>query len=234
MLDRSYCGDVPGSAPDASSPCQWPSKTLQSRLLRVLQERVVTRVGYSREVPVDVLVICATHRNLQELMEKGEFREDLFYRLNGYSLDVPPLRERSDIRAIIRGLLRSWSGSGERASDNDNAQLITDEAMGSLARYSWPGNIRQLETVIRALLALRNSDAPIGVADLPSEVYRAAVAGSVKPAISQCARGDALEAAQIDAIQQALAKHRGNLSAAARALGVSRGTLYKRLRSTST
>lgn len=167
-------------------------------------------------------------------MEKGEFREDLFYRLNGYSLDVPPLRERSDIRAIIRGLLRSWSGSGESASDNDNAQLITDEAMGSLARYSWPGNIRQLETVIRALLAFRNSDAPIGVADLPSEVYRAAVAGSVKPAISQCARGDALEAAQIDAIQQALAKHRGNLSAAARALGVSRGTLYKRLRSTST
>lgn len=127
------------------------SLSLQSRLLRVLQERVVTRVGHSREVPVDVLVICATHRNLQELMEKGEFREDLFYRLNGYRLDVPPLRERSDIRAIIRGLLRSWSGSGESASDNDNAQLITDEAMGSLARYSWPGNIRQLETVIRAL-----------------------------------------------------------------------------------
>lgn len=210
------------------------SLPLQSRLLRVLQERIVTRVGHSREIPVDILVVCATHRNLQELVEKGEFREDLFYRLQGYSLNVPPLRERSDIRDIIGGLLLYWNGLRipESASVTDDAELITDEAMECLARHCWPGNIRQLEKVIRTLLALRHPDEPIGVADLPAEVCGVTVAASAKPPVTQHACAETLEAVQIDAIQQSLAKHRGNVSAAAKALGISRGTLYKKLRST--
>ena len=203
------------------------SLSLQSRLLRVLQERTVTRVGQNREIPVDLLVICATHRNLQELVEKGQFREDLFYRLHGYSLSVPPLRERSDAREILRGLLCRWSGAG------DEAQLMTEEAMECLARYSWPGNIRQLEKVIRMLLALRQPDEPIGIADLPVEVRGVAAMTSVESPLMPRAGDETLEAVQIEAIHQALAKHRGNVSAAARALGISRGTLYKKLRSQS-
>lgn len=209
------------------------SLPLQSRLLRVLQERTVTRVGQSRETPVDLLVICATHRNLQELMEKGQFREDLFYRLHGYNLSVPPLRERSDARQIVRGLLCRWSGAGDNAGVSDAAQLMTEEAMECLARYSWPGNIRQLEKMIRMLLALRQPDEPIAVADLPAEVRGVTEMSSVESPVMPRAGDETLEAVQIEAIHHALAKHRGNVSAAARALGISRGTLYKKLRSPS-
>jgi transcriptional regulator of acetoin/glycerol metabolism len=215
------------------------SLPLQSRLLRVLQERTVTRVGHNREIPVDLLVICATHRNLQELVENGQFREDLFYRLHGYSLSIPPLRERSDAREIVRGLLRRWSDAGDNANVSDDAQLIpeglmTEEAMECLARYSWPGNIRQLEKVIRMLLALRQPDEPIGLADLPAEVRGATQITSVESPVVPRAGDETLAAVQVEVIHQALAKHRGNVSAAARALGISRGTLYKKLRSHST
>lgn len=220
------------------------SLPLQSRLLRVLQERTVTRVGQSREIPVDLLVICATHRNLQELVQHGQFREDLFYRLHGYSLSIPPLRERSDVREIVRGLLCRWSGAADHASDSAAArtgsqglmpeELITEEAMACLVRYSWPGNIRQLEKVIRMLLALRQPDEPIGLEDLPAEVRGATETTSIESPALPRAGDETLEAAQIEVIRQALAKHRGNVSAAARALGISRGTLYKKLRSQST
>ncbi len=127
------------------------SMTLQSRLLRVLQEQVVTRIGDGREIPVDLLVICATHRDLERLVEKGHFREDLYYRLNGYTLRVPPLRERGDLRAIVEGLFRHWSaaertGSGLEAGE----RRITAVALDCLASSPWPGNIRQLEQLIRA------------------------------------------------------------------------------------
>jgi transcriptional regulator of acetoin/glycerol metabolism len=105
--------------------------------------------------------------------------------------------------------------------------------MECLARYSWPGNIRQLEKVIRMLLALRQPDEPIGIADLPVEVRGVAAMTSVESPLMPRAGDETLEAVQIEAIHQALAKHRGNVSAAARALGISRGTLYKKLRSQS-
>lgn len=201
------------------------SVTLQTRLLRVLQERTVTRVGDNREIPVDLLVVCATHRNLQELVAKGAFREDLFYRLHGYSLHLPALRERADVRAIIEGLIQRWNGD---ASSEEGA-LITQDAIDCLAEYSWPGNIRQLEQVIRALLALRDPDAPIDVSDLPAHVRgtRSSAKEASAPLASSSTTLDAMER---KAIQEALAKHGGNVSAAARALGISRGTLYKKMK----
>lgn len=196
------------------------SLTLQTRLLRVLQERTVTRVGDHREIPVDLLVVCATHRNLHELVAKGAFREDLFYRLNGYSLQLPALRDRADMRAIIEALMRRWN-------EGDEDELITEDAIDCLADYSWPGNIRQLEQVIRALLALRSPDAPIDVADLPAHVR--GFRSSPREA-SASDSSTTLDTMERKAIQQALATHGGNVSAAAKALGISRGTLYKKMK----
>lgn len=201
---------------------------LQSRLLRVLQERTVTRVGDSREVPVDLLIVCATHCDLEELVRTGRFREDLFYRLHGYTLRLPPLRERSDIRAIIEGLLQRWSGLDRTGSGSPtDTTLISEAALECLANHAWPGNIRQLEQLIRALLALRPADRPIHVSDLPGSIR--VVRASDRTQASPQASGT-LAAVEADAIQRALATHDGNISAAARALGISRGTLYKRLK----
>jgi len=206
------------------------SLSLQSRFLRFLQERTVTRVGDSREISVDLLVVCATHRDLQDLVSKGTFREDLFYRLHGYRLDVPPLRERADVRAIIEGLFRHW-GDGRRGCGGsaDEGGMVTDDAIECLANYSWPGNIRQLEQVIRALLALRDGDAPIDLADLSPE-QRTLRSASPEASSPRPGSGVTLETVQLEAIQQTLALHGGNMSAAARTLGISRGTLYNKMK----
>jgi len=206
------------------------SLQLQSRLLRVLQERTVTRVGDTKEIALDLLVVCATHRNLQDLVSKGAFREDLFYRLHGYSLRVPALRERADVRAIIGGLFRRWGQECEHGGSLETGALVTDESIECLARYSWPGNIRQLEQSIRALLALRGADAPIDIADLAPEVRAAGFAAKEEAPASPDGAGCTLEDVQFEAIQQALAKHGGNVSTAAKSLGISRGTLYKKMK----
>lgn len=203
---------------------------LQSRLLRVLQGRTVTRVGESREIPIDFLLVCATHRNLQRLVTEGTFREDLYYRLHGHTLRLPPLRERSDITAVIQGLFKRWTvGDDADTSALDLLAQITPAALQCLARYSWPGNIRQLEQAIRALLALRSPDKPLDVDDLPEEISEHRVATTQRSIASPDA-GRILEIAQIDAIRSALHKHRGNVSLAAKALGISRGTLYSKLK----
>lgn len=138
------------------------SLPLQGRLLRVLQERTVTKVGESRETPVDLLVICATHRQLEQRVAEGNFRQDLYYRLNGMSVHLPPLRERTDISMVIDGLLRRWL---DAPAELDG--VLTPQARNCLQSHAWPGNIRQLEQVLRSALALRNPGEPIGVDDLP-------------------------------------------------------------------
>jgi transcriptional regulator of acetoin/glycerol metabolism len=197
---------------------------LQSRLLRVLQSRTITRIGESREVPVDLLVICATHRDLQLLITEGQFREDLYYRLNGDTVHLPPLRERSDVAAIIEGLLRRWhAAAGASGAAFEPHLVIRPTALKYLASYSWPGNIRQLEQVIRVLLALHTSDTAISVSDLPSYVRNQCTSNDVQSERT-------LEIAQLDAIRGALQEHSGNVSSAARSLGISRGTLYNKLK----
>jgi transcriptional regulator with PAS, ATPase and Fis domain len=202
---------------------------MQSRLLRVLQERTVMRIGGDREIPVDVLVISATHHRLEQLSEQRVFREDLFYRLNGFTLQLTPLRERTDIPDIIEALLRQAHGvQGEGAEGISLDQLITPQAVARLLAHPWPGNIRQLEQTIRQLCALQCANRPVDVTDLPQEFRQLECQTSVE-GLQRKHSSTTYKEAQEHIIQQALTNHGNNVSAAARALGISRTTLYKKM-----
>jgi transcriptional regulator of acetoin/glycerol metabolism len=202
---------------------------LQTRLLRVLQERVVTRVGEHSERPVDILVLSATHSKLDQLVARGTFREDLYYRLNGCTLHLPALRERNDLRDVAAELLIHFEAlirAGDRAELD---ALITPEAFECLVTNRWPGNIRQLEQTVRGLLALRLPPARIAVDDLP-EAMRTPPTVEAMARDSALADTSSLEAAEEQVIRRVLREKGGNVSATARALGVSRTTIYAKLR----
>ncbi len=202
---------------------------LQTRLLRVLQERVVTRVGEHGERPVDLLVLSATHSKLDELVARGAFREDLYYRLNGCTLRLPALRERDDLHDVAAELLihfESLMRAGDRAKLDE---LITPEAFQCLVSSRWPGNIRQLEQTVRGLLALRLPPAPITLDDLP-DAMRMPVPSESTLCDSVVVHPSPLEAAEEQVIRRVLQENGGNVSATARALGVSRTTIYAKLR----
>ncbi len=197
---------------------------LQSRLLRVLQERQVTPLGEGRPVPVDFALICATHRQLREESEAGRFRADLYYRLNGLTLNLPPLRQRSDLdRVVARMLAELAPGQGLE---------LHPEVAAAFAAYHWPGNLRQLANGLRTAVALLDGgEAWIGWEHLPDDLVEElrqereeAVAAPVATLATSLAD---LSRAAIDRV---LAQERGNVSAAARRLGISRNTLYRKLR----
>ncbi len=205
--------------------------TLQTRLLRVLQDRAVSPLGAARPVPVDIAVVCATHRNLRALVSSGQFREDLYYRLNGISLRLPPLRERSDLPALVQRILRTECADGRLPRLDGAVERL-------FAAHPWPGNVRQLHSVLRTALALMREDGvvradclPDGFADeVPLEECAAPEAACGHPVDRGDGR-DALPLAELElrAIRDALAAHDGNVSAAARALGIGRNTLYRKL-----
>ncbi|HVF50285.1 MAG TPA: sigma-54 dependent transcriptional regulator [Pyrinomonadaceae bacterium] len=142
--------------------------TLQAKLLRVLQENCVLGVGEEREVPVSVRVIAATNRNLQELVKNGNFRTDLFHRLNLLSLYIPPLRERpADLRPLIEHFLKKYRA----LSPSDNLQ-VDAEFVEALAQVELPGNARQLENLVRRALVNKETDSPLNLSDLPPEVWQ--------------------------------------------------------------
>ena len=180
---------------------------LQARLLRVLSEREVLPVGATKPVPVNIRVIAATHAPLEQLVLAGRFRDDLYYRLKGAHIQLPPLRERSDLGAMITRLL------GGRA--------ITPAALQRLLAHRWPGNLRELRNVLDYAASLC-ADGPIDLDDLPElQVARLPL------------RADAGEAAHDDgpeALLQALRAAHWNVSAVARAMGLSRMTLYRRMK----
>jgi two-component system response regulator AtoC len=199
---------------------------LQPKLLRALEQHSVRPVGGGKEVPVDVRIIAATHRSLEREITKARFREDLFYRLNGISLLVPPLRERRDeIMALATAFLAN-------ASQKAGAALmpqLSSEAEELLSAYGWPGNVRELRNAMERALLL--CDGPLILPEhLPLDNMKATVART-----STIARGSESNlAAQIDALEQeriltVLADCGGNQSRAARQLGISRKTLLARL-----
>ena len=199
---------------------------LQARLLRVLQERKVTPLGASKELEVDVTVVCATHKNLKELMARGEFREDLYYRLNGLVVRLPALRERSDFDAVVHTLLMAL-----REPQGPPLQ-IAPQALALLRRYRWPGNVRQLHNLLRTAAVMVERDGIIGLAHLPDDFLEELP--PVAPAVASAARqatgeGD-LHSLTLHALAQMLARHQGNVSATAKALGVSRNTIYRKKR----
>ncbi|GGX22859.1 sigma-54-dependent Fis family transcriptional regulator [Undibacterium macrobrachii] len=215
---------------------------LQTRLLRVLQERKVTPLGSSSAIPVDFNLICATHRDLKESVTEGRFREDLFYRINGLTLDLPPLRQRTDFAALCRNLLREISPHSLVHIDAD--------VLSAMQLYAWPGNLRQLSHVLRAAAALLDEgETEIGWAhlsqDLVEDLRRSvaqiddlhqrtnSAAGTVPESVimrqGQKNLVPNIQQNTWQLIQQALQETQGNVSAAARNLGISRQTLYRKL-----
>ncbi|WP_116473173.1 sigma-54-dependent Fis family transcriptional regulator [Zobellella maritima] len=205
---------------------------LQSRLLRVLAEQEVTPVGQINPVPVQLSVICATHRALPALVEQGEFREDLYYRISGLKVILPPLRTRQDKPGLIRCLL-------SELTDGQMAPALTAEAEVWLRDYTWPGNIRQLKSALQFALALAEGG-PICPEHLPEEVYTASRLTSAEPAVRHHDRSDQapptsanLEQRQQqqerDYLKSTLDSHAWVITSAARALGISRATLHRKI-----
>jgi transcriptional regulator with GAF, ATPase, and Fis domain len=190
------------------------SLRMQADLLRVLQSGEVRRVGGRETFHVDVRVIAATHRDLEESMRRGEFRQDLYYRLNVLVLQLPALRARAeDIPLLLVELLRRATPEGR------TPPRISERALRRLLAYPWPGNVRELQNILRRMSVLG-----VDVVDerhLPHEVLRA-------PA--RVVRAGSLRRAEDDAVRHAIAAAKGNKAAAARILGVDRKTLYARLR----
>ncbi|HEY1102672.1 MAG TPA: sigma-54-dependent Fis family transcriptional regulator [Burkholderiaceae bacterium] len=220
--------------------------SLQARLLRVLQDRIVTPLGSAKSISVDIAVVCATNRNLREMIARGEFRDDLYYRLSGLLVRLPALRMRTDLPVLLRKILAAESAAA-------GAEYTMDaEVLSLFHRYSWPGNIRQLANVLRTACVMADDDGVIRACHLPEELLDEMHAAStgVEPAWRgpvpvgidgaspqipvvvdkpQAASEMKLEDLQIAAMAAALEQHNGNLSSAARALGVSRNTLYRKL-----
>ena len=196
----------------------------QAKVLRVIQEREFERVGGRRSIKVDVRLIAATHRDLEEMVDAGSFRQDLFYRINVIRLDLPPLRERlGDISLYARFFLAKL---GERMGRP--VPTVSAEALAKLACHSWPGNVRELENVLERALAL-SMGGSLEPADLPPLERRGEAGAAGESLFRLPEEGLSLEALERDLIAQALARSGGNKSAASRLLGLTRRTLGYRL-----
>ncbi len=197
------------------------SPRVQALLLRVLQEGVLRRVGGERPVPVDVRVLAATHRDLEAMVASGAFREDLYYRLRGATLQLPPLRARAgDVRLLVQHFLAEVGRRDLR---------VTDAAAAALEAWRWPGNVRELRAeVVRWTVFC---DGPVRVSDLSPEVRGIAPLAADPPQGGRPVRPLAEEVAEVEAraVRRAMAACRGNKSAAARMLGVDRNTLKRKL-----
>ena len=189
----------------------------QARLLRVLQERCVQPVGSSELFPVDLRIISATNRSLREQVQLGRFREDLYYRIGGLTLELPPLRERSDKEALFK---RLW----EQHREPTQWAGLSPEVLELFSRHPWPGNLRQVSSVMQVALAMAEEQ-PVRPEHLPDDFF---VDLEMEPVEAPEPLGVDLNDAQ--ALNRELKAAGGNISHLARRLGVSRNTLYKRLR----
>jgi transcriptional regulator of acetoin/glycerol metabolism len=214
---------------------------LQAHLLRVLQERQVVPLGSSKSIAVDVSIICATHRNLREMIERQQFREDLYYRLNGLAVRLPPLRERTDLRTLVDRILDRECG--------DRWHQVAPDVLELFERYRWPGNVRQLSNVLRTACVMAGQERLITRAHLSDDFIEEALARAepappaapadapppvTVPAAEPAAKADepdigSLDEVELATIRRAVEAAGGNISAAARRLGVSRNTIYRKL-----
>jgi two-component system NtrC family response regulator len=192
-------------------------KAMQAKLLRVLESGEIRRVGDNQSLKVDVRVVCATHRNLEQMVESDDFREDLMYRINTFEVHIPPLRDRiGDIPELARYLYCRF-----RPSARGVDELFTPETIDALQSHVWPGNVRELANVIEHATIVSDSP-PVTCDHLPrhfaSRGLRRKVLGPI-----------ALRDLEMQAIQESLDRHEGNKSAAAEELGISLKTLYNKL-----
>ncbi|HUW70937.1 MAG TPA: sigma-54 dependent transcriptional regulator [bacterium] len=199
---------------------------LQVKMLRVLQERTVRRLGGTRDIPVPARIMAATNRDIEAMVREGGFREDLYYRLNVLRVEVPPLRERRDDIPMLAGHLLARL----RARMSKGDIRLSGEAQEALAGYSWPGNVRELENVIeRALIYADDNLISAGDLDFPAG-YRAAIVVTAPRGAAAAPLVTSLDHLEREAIERALASHGGNRTRAAEALGISRRTMLYRIK----
>ena len=206
----------------------------QVKLLRVLESRTVKRVGGTEDIPVDFRLVAATNRNLAQMVAKGTFREDLYYRLNVIDIRMPALKDHpEDIPALANKFLAEFA-----KKDDSDVTGFAPAAMQALCSYAWPGNVRQLRNVVEKMVVLGSSP-ELAVADLPPEVTSPppaiapatpAAAADASAADARPAAGQSLADAERNQIKAALDACRGNKTKAAELLGISRRTLHRRLR----
>ncbi|MCW9014355.1 MAG: PEP-CTERM-box response regulator transcription factor [Gammaproteobacteria bacterium] len=188
---------------------------LQAKLLRFLQERVVERIGGREEIPVNVRVICATHQNLEDKIEKGEFREDLYYRINEIPINIPPLKDRDgDVLLLARAFL-------DQMNEEQGKRLkgFTKDALVAIDAHEWPGNVRELKNRIKRAVIMADGK------HITAEDLELDVAEKESGSHSFDLR-EVREAAEREVIQRALNNTNGKVAPAAELLGVSRPTLY--------
>jgi two-component system NtrC family response regulator len=199
-------------------------KAMQAKLLRVLESREIRRVGENRAVTVDVRVVCATHRDLPEMVAAGEFREDLMYRINTFEIFLPPLRDRlddiPDLAAYLLGRFRGKAAAGNKE--------LADSAIAALKSHVWPGNVRELANVIEHATILCDGG-PITESHLPAQFNRRQLTGAAANHPGPISLRDL----EMQAIFQALERHGGNKPKAADELGISLKTLYNKLNQAS-
>lgn len=188
---------------------------LQAKLLRVLQNRCITRVGSGKQIPIDIRLICASNMNLARMVEEGRFRQDLFYRINTFQVHLPPLRERpEDILPLAEYYLKHYALKYHRQTDS-----FDSEAVQMLKEYEWKGNVRELQNTVEKAVIL-SEDTVIRAEDLSLERTQ-------RHSISDL---HTLDAAEEKTIREAIYRCSGNLTLVAKELGISRPTLYSKLK----
>ncbi|MBT6918177.1 MAG: sigma-54-dependent Fis family transcriptional regulator, partial [Planctomycetaceae bacterium] len=214
---------------------------LQSRLLRVLESGEIRRVGDNHSIIVDVRVVCATHRSLEEMVSSGDFREDLLFRLNTFEISVPSLRERmSDLLLLTKHFVEQ-----RKETVSVGTQIMTDEATEIMQQYNWPGNVRELANCVEHALVLCD-ELPIRTEHLPPRIQRAGgklvcsslintSSGKENAVADASGEGElhnepqSLKQIEMQAILDSLGRNEGNKSRTADELGISLKTLYNKL-----
>jgi len=195
------------------------NQSVQVKLLRVLQERKFERVGGEEPIEVDVRVLAATNKNLEEEVKAGRFREDLYFRLNGIHIEVPPLRERKDdIPLLLNSFLERYNSENSK-----NITGFDSHARSALYKYDWPGNIRELQHCVESSVVMA-SGSEITLEDLPPSVSKASGIETISVPV-----GITLDEAEKIIIQENLAANKGNKSKTAETLGIGRKTLHRKL-----
>lgn len=193
------------------------SYALQAKLLTALQRRSIVRVGSSKEIPIDVRLICATNKDLRALVAKHEFREDLLYRINTIQFHLPPLRERKgDIVALAKLFLDRYASMYNRQE-----LAFSDEAVEKIEKHSWPGNIRELQHAVERAVILTDGNI---IEDLETEPY------SKNSTIAGSQESMTLDEMEKMAIEKAMRENGGNMTMVAQQLGISRQTLYNKIK----
>ncbi len=202
------------------------SLTMQVKLLRVLQDKQFERLGGTKTLNADVRFVAATHKNLERMIKKGEFREDLYYRLNVVRVDVPPLRDRADdIEPLLLQFVSNF------AAENSKQVRLSTEAVELLKKARWPGNVRQLQNFVERLVVLTDSSV-VGAQEVQAELELQAgayAAGDAQSEVSLVELEAVVRRAERKAIRKALQKSNGDRTLAARILGISRRTLFYKL-----